>query len=364
MKKFAKLLLALICICSTVTTSYGVVNGIFLGSDQNGVNIINTTLLPNSVYHFPVLVGIGDIAPTQATVQDLEKELLNLRIDDDSTGIYSASFVVQDNLVYLKLETSAGNNLDTITNTIGISYKNANQVNLAIAPQIKIGYQQVSQSEIDALEKLDYVSVSANAPLISKAQFQQIADINQDHPSTFAGNNWRYEVTLTNMSKSDLSHDQYPNIELVRDFPESNMVFYNFTGNPDFTNTGTLILDVASIENANNEYYLYRSAYGNLYPLKYTLDAGNMEILFPTTKLTHYVISDTPLTEDIENDENLTNLSSVTQRQNYDQLPIVTEVSAINNYNPLTGNKNQPAQMTVAIVSIAGLAISLYRRFK
>ncbi|MEG2088337.1 MAG: hypothetical protein RR022_09055, partial [Angelakisella sp.] len=95
------------------------------------------------------------------------------------------------------------------------------------------------------------------------------------------------------LGKRNLTYSHRPVEALVEQFPDRQLHFLSFPGEPDFALRGNLVLDVSQFAAAyNHDFYLYRCAYSKMYPLSFDYDRDAGELSFRPSQLSTYLITD------------------------------------------------------------------------
>lgn len=105
------------------------------------------------------------------------------------------------------------------------------------------------------------------------------------------GEEWNYEVKMSDQGKVALKFDNDTHKSIVRSFDEdADLTFFNFPGNPKFDFTGTMTV---TLPDENEEYYLYQiDEDGDLTKINARLNDDEDALEFKTRELTSYVLSD------------------------------------------------------------------------
>ena len=359
MKKILQLFLAL-CIAIPMTTpAQALVNGIFLGSNQDGVNVISNDLAPDSEYYFPILVAMDGTPPIQVTTSDLDRNHLVARIGNDSNGLDTVDIIQEKGLAYLYVRTNGGGTTTRLTGTIPINYRSKDsKENVTMVPTVHVDYHEMDQDTMDDLSIGDFLTVPSDSPVITKEQLAQLSSLNNHKAVTLAGSGWRYKVSLADVEKVNMSVNYTADMALTSQYPDCELSFINFPGLPDFGVTGELTLDVTSVMSEDTkDFYLYRNAYDTLFPLKYEYDKDNMEITIKTNLLSRYVISDKPLTTPANQSADIMDDSASHTSIKKDVPPTTIEKVV----NPETGMVKESSGLLLAFISVLGfLGVWLY----
>ena len=293
-KRFALVLAAAVLISTALLPAQAVINGIFLGSDKNGVNILNDRLRPGEEYLFPVLVAADGTPPVQLTSADLGRNRLEVRVVSGGKAVQSVAVEESEGLVYLSLTAGSRGTLQELEAKLRLNYRTQDSgQNITVTPTLRVGYNPMPDDVLAALDPGEHLIIDPQYPVISSRQWETLASLNDHRPVILQGGDWRYEAYVTGLGKRNMTYDHQPVAELVKKFPNPQLHFLSCPGAPDFEVTGQLTLDVLALAEAyNHDFYLYRCAYGKLYPLKFDYDKDAAEISFRPSQLSTYLLTD------------------------------------------------------------------------
>ncbi len=297
MKRFIGLIIFAVMISNMVLPVSAVVNGVYVGSDDSGNNIINTTLQPSSEYYFPLLIGVEGLPLLQATNEDMARNHLVAYIVDDNNGLETAEIIEMNNLAYLYVKTGADDSTEEVSSRVCVEYKSVDSsADIKAIPTISVSYSAMSQEYLDSLLPGDIVEIDSKTPLVTSEQMEKLAKLNDYQPVTFVGEGWRYEAQVTESGDINFAIDNAQVEKIVENNPDSKLSFFSFSAQPRFLVHGKLAIDISDIiDEVGEDFYLYRYAYNNLYPLKYEHSQDVNEISINTNLLGSYVISSQPL---------------------------------------------------------------------
>lgn len=350
MKKIFCIMTVLSLLTVGAVPACAAVNGIFLGSDQNGVNILNDRLLPGDEYYFPVLIAMGDLPPMQMTAEDLKRSKLEVRVATGGKALSDATIEEKNGLAYVRILSGGKGTVQELTSTVRINYRSGDTgENITVTPEIRIGYDPMPEEAIAALEPGEFLEIDNLVPIVNAKQWNELSRLNEHRAVTLSGPGWRFTVNTSNLGKRNMVVDHQPIMELTKKYPDHQMHFIGFPGSPDFDVTGKLWLDVSELADEYNEdFYLYRCAYGRIYPLKFDYDKDAAEISFRPSQLSTYLITDREIrgfSSSTEPDSSGANDNAPPQQ------------------NPDTGEPVGFPALLIAMVSLAGLgALTVTKR--
>lgn len=326
-----------------VTPAMATVNGIFIGSDEDGVNILNDLLRPGNEYYFPILVAIDGTRPVNLTAADLERGSMTVRPSNGGSAVSEAEITEREGLVCLRIIPGELGTDQTHEVTLRVNYRSKDGQNVTVLPKLRIGYTTMSDERLSLLDPGEPLEPDPQNPIIMPSQWRKLSELNDFQPVTLIGADWRYTVNVSNLGKRNLLSEHRPNMELVREYPNAKLHFIGFPGTPDFEVKGKLTLDVSEIaEEFGGEFFLYRSAFGKLYPLAFDYDDEAAEITFRPSLLGNYVISDRKLDSTANSGGSESESSRPSNGSGDEQ-------------NPETGHSQSIIAYIVSLVSIAGL---------
>lgn len=344
MKRFLCLLTAILLLGLTAIPAFATINGIFLGTDENGVNILNDRLRPGEDYYFPVLVAVDGAPPAQLTSQDLDRNRLEARVSVGGKTIAAVSVEEKNGLAYLLVTPGSTGTTGELSATLRINYRSKDsQQNITVTPVLRVGYYPMPDDHITNLDPGEFLSLDNVSPLVAPYQWEMLAKLNDYREVTLQGMGWRFAVNTANLGKRNMVVAHQPVMSLVQKYPDHQMYFLGFPGEPDFEVKGKFYLDVTDIaDDYNHDFFLYRCAFDKVYPLTYEYDRDAGEIMFRPSQLSTYLVSD----------RRMSNIGT-------DSRPEDDPADTPPMENPSTGETphNTLAATIVALVSLAGLGM-------
>ena len=271
------------------------VNGVFLGADQGGVNPGEDLLRPGEHYDFPILLARDGNAQYQLKDSDLDGRRLTVQTIKGKEAIENVRLWQQNGGYYLSVDTAAEGITQEIAVEMRIRYAGeGDSFNGSVA--MEVGYETADDPQLYSLGEGEFVTMSNDAPVLSEKQLEHLAEINGHQAVTFTGAGWRYEGVVAGMDSLNLTWDNSPIEEIAELFPEHQLAFLSFPALPEFGTSGKLTLEAEELmEGWPEQLYLYRYAYGELFPLAFEEDREAGTITFRPSQLSRYVLSDQPL---------------------------------------------------------------------
>ena len=280
---------------TTLFIAYADISGIYLGSDVNGVNILNDRLLPFTEYSFPILVSLDGNKPMNLTDEDMEKMDINIRTLYGRKAIDNAKITSKDGLCYATIKTSCANYINECPVRLRVNIKTETE-NITATPRTKVGFNTASDSDIFNLSYGKAINVNPLAPIYRKSQLKKICDTNDNENVIFRGDGWSYENNITNLNSLNMYYS-YESIEgISQKYPDLELIFLSFPAENDFKTNGILTIDVGDKGiSIDNSCYLYRYLDGVIYPLKFDYNDELQQVILTPKTLGKYIISNTKL---------------------------------------------------------------------
>lgn len=162
----------------------------------------------------------------------------------------------------------------------------------------EVGYESIDDLDTDVGEN-GIITISNDAPVITKEQFADIAKSANYKNVTFEGDDggWRFTGRVSGMPDSNFyyTYDVIP--EIVNKFPEQDYKFLNFRAGVTFPTNGEMRIDVSDINDDFSKMYAYLYRNGKLTRVNTTYDSGASEVVFKTNYLGSFLITDTEITD-------------------------------------------------------------------
>lgn len=291
-----KLLCCIACaIILTSTTATAKINGIYMGTDINGVNILTDKLTPLSTYKFPLLISIDGTKPMQITAKDLDKMNISIRTLTGYSSIENADIIEENGLCYVKIDTDCANFINEKPVKLRINLKTKDE-NITVNPYTKVGYNSIEDNKINFLNNGEAIAVDSKSPIFRKSQLDRISEINNNENIIFTGENWTYENNIMGINSVNLYSTNEKIEKIVKEYPDAELEFLSFPAESKFDSKGklTVNLDENKISFDDNS-YVYRYIYDNLYPLKFEYNPELKQVSFNSDTLSTYVFSNKKL---------------------------------------------------------------------
>lgn len=297
MKRLFLSLILVFAIVFSTTIGFASTNGLFIGSDENGVNIISTKLTPGETYYFPILVATNGTPPTQLTAADLNVQSVSAFAYKGSSAIDSIAVEARGGLVYLAITPAYVGSTSEHTAGLRINLKNpADLENITITPELTVGHTTLGDEAISTMIRGDLLEVDNTSPIITTSQLRTLSSLNDDSTVTMVGDNWTYTNYVNGLGKVNMLYNTDEITKLKSKYPTASLHYLSFAGEPDFQMKGKLTIDMSDYtENYKQDMHVYRYVYNKLYPLAFDYDQVGDAIQFSPQQLSTYVISDQDL---------------------------------------------------------------------
>ena len=176
--------------------------------------------------------------------------------------------------------TGTGTTGSIFTNRTGVAFR--------------VGFEKMADSELDAYEEGDTVTLYNDRPVVSKKQFENLAKAFNYKAVTFEDENatWSFTGRVSGMSDTNFYNTQNIIPDVVIDNPDVDFKFVNFHGGVKLPTNGEMRIDVSDISSDFGEMHLYLSRGGALTPIAATHDRDTDELVFKTNYLGTFIIAD------------------------------------------------------------------------
>ena len=166
----------------------------------------------------------------------------------------------------------------------------------------RVGFEKMEDSELDAYEEGDTVTLYNDRPVVTKKQFENLAKAFNYKAVTFEDENatWTFTGRVSGMSDTNFYNTQEIIPSVVIDNPDVDFKFVNFLGGVKLPTNGEMRIDVSDISADFNELNLYLSRGGALTPIAATHDRDTDELVFKTNYLGTFIIADTAIAAELE----------------------------------------------------------------
>lgn len=295
MKKWISAALAVVMTAAMAVTAFAAEITLSLGADKNGTALSGSVLTPGEEYRFPILAAEEGGEAEQITAAQLEENKLTVTLSKGGTAVLTPTIEKGSNGGYeLVVQTKAAYGVKDTDVSLKIRYlvKSSSKELASLTVDFSVGFKSMDDSTLDALGKGEDLIVDPDTPIITKAQFEKLAALNDYKAVVLAHGSWRFSVNVTGMETANLYSSEGAIREIAEKYEDQEFKFLSFPGAPDFGTKGTLTIDVSEEEeDFGGEFYLYRYLDGTLYFLKSQYDAEASELSFTPSQLGTYVIT-------------------------------------------------------------------------
>lgn len=302
MKKALSLAMALAVAAAMAVTAHaaGDIKLSFHFIGPGGEDMTTQSLLPDREYRFPVLAQEEGESLAQLTEEGLEGKRFTAAVRKGSSAIQTPELETEDGKCYLVVRTKANyatKPTDVEFQARLIDKSSGRELGRTTAG-LTVGFPAMSDSTIDNMAEGDALMVDNEAPIVTAKQFDKLAKLNSYRAVTLSGDQWEYDVLVTDLSARNLYATNAAFPEIVQKYEGAEFKFLTFPGAPDFGVQGELSISVADVEDDfDGVYYLYRYLGGKLFYLNSQYDEGEGTVTFRPSQLGAYVITDRKLTD-------------------------------------------------------------------
>lgn len=269
-------------------------SALIFGTDisNSSARLGEAVLKPGVEYKFPVHVRLGD--QTSVLTPEIMKGYKFSYSRVGSNGVQRFEIEDERGVYYLFVQAKTAR----LTQPVEVDYnvKLINKENnLAIFTQdvsFRYGYDESSADYISALERGDAVEIDSERPVITKSQFEKIAKLNNYKDVTLSGEGWAFTASVTDEDTKNFLSDNEAVKAILRQFPEQEFKFFNFSEEPSFKSSGLLRLDVGDIADSFDEMYVYRYTDGVLHKASLTPNSDDTELVIRAVTLDSFVVTD------------------------------------------------------------------------
>ncbi len=371
MKKFVSFALAVMMIAAMAVTAFAAVDSISFEQDENGITLGQDQLLPGTTYRFPLLIARDGGLSTNLTPEDLEGHRLDISVTKGSGVITTPKAEEKDGKIYLTFTTSAHYSVKAAEAEIKVRYLSREPLKelASVTTAFSVGNGQISDDALAGLEKGDALEISPDAPVLSAAQLEAFAKLNDYKAVTFTGSGWSFTGKVNNMDGLNLYTTQAPIMEVVKKFDENQFKFLTFASKPRFADKGTLTIDVSDVEQKfDGKFFLYKYQDNRLYKLNFRYDEGAGTISFNPSDLGSYVITDREITDLMLNGSGSSSSGSSSSGSGNSSSASGSSSSGSSSSgsssetNPETGITHPVSGAVVALLSVAVLSLAVTRK--
>lgn len=339
---------------------------IVLVSDDTKRNIIppETELEPGTEYTFRVYMSNSNQPNTsidkadirEITANDLDGGKFRIR-SRGSTSLISKAEIVKKGSgpsatykMNINTKDSWGTKqsdveyLITAINT-GAAATNLTEGNVTF----KVGYANMSDDEIDAFGEDDTFTISQDAPVIKKKQFETIAKNYNYKAVPFEDEDgaWAFTGRVSGMGDSNFAYTRDVIPSIVQKFEDQEFEFLTFGAGVNFPTNGEMRIAVDDFTfDYNSRMYVYLYRNGKLTPISATYDSGAEQLVFRTNYLGAFVITNEQIT-----DTTIIEDSNPAKDPDKGDKPSDTE-------NPSTGTNGLSVAVALGLASLAAARVT------
>lgn len=349
MKKLRSLGLAVLVFLATALPAFGadMMMEVSIGLTADGMDYNDQSLQPGREYRFPLLVRYEDEVPSHLREEEMEGKRLTASLRQGNAAS-SPSIDLEGGRYYLVLKTKAdyGTKASQLEVQVKLQDRGSGREISRASVQLTVGSSRMPDEAVGEVQEGEVFRVDNNYPVITKKQFQKLAEANGYRSVTLAGDGWEYTVNVTDLGDRNLYSTSAISQEVLDKYPAQNFRFLSFPAGPDFGGAGTMVLDVEELPEFDGEFYLYRRLGDRLYYLKSQYDPQEQTLTFRPSQLGNYLITDRKL-GDVELGDVVTGASD-------------------NGYapNPDTGGQRAiaPAALLGLAALVTGMVVTFQRR--
>ena len=270
----------------------GTPSAFVFGSDADSSAVLGTTILePGVEYKFPVSLTFENT--TLPMTADMIKDYKFTYSKLSTNGVSTFKIEEYKGVHYLYVEVKASTPIKPVDVKYNVKLVKKSDNMSVFGQEVKFqyGYDESNGDYISGLEKGDVIEIDNARPVITAAQFDKIAKINDYKNVTLSGPSWSFTVNVTDETSKNMVSNNAGVKEILAKLPDQEFKFYNFSGKPSFSSTGRVALDVSDIVDEFETLHTYRYVGGKLYKLNATLNADENTLEFRTNKLDNFVVT-------------------------------------------------------------------------
>lgn len=353
MKKFLALGMAMLTLLITALPAFAAELPMDLSFQlaADGVDFTEQDLRPDREYRFPILVRYEDEVPSHLREEEMDGKRFIVSIRQGGDAIYAPAAEVDGGRYYLVVKTKPNYTTKAVQVELLVRLRQQNGGDLSSQTvQLTVGSSRMSDEDMGTVAEGESLRVDNNFPVVTKKQFQRLAEANNYRAVTLAGDGWEYTVNVTDLPDLNLYSTSAISQEVLKKYPDREFYFLSFPASPDFGIPGTMALDVERLTEFDGEFYLYRRLGDRLYYLKTDYDEDEGTLTFRPSQLGSYLITDGKL-GDVE-----LGSGAVTGGTNF------TSTAAETAPNPETGGQRPAAP--AALLALAALSMGALTAFK
>lgn len=265
--------------------------------EMDGVDFSDQNLQPDREYRFPVLVRYEDEVPSHLREEETEGKRFTVSLRQGGDAVYTPTLEVEGGRYYLVVKTKPrySTKAAQVEFLIRLLDRATGAKIAEETVQLAVGSSRLPDENMGAVEEGEAFRVDNNFPVITKKQFQRLAEGNGYRAVTLAGDGWEYTVNVTDLGERNLYSTNAVSQDVLQKYPGQEFYFLSFPASPDFGVTGTMVLDVEDLTEFDGEFYLYRRLGNRLYYLKTQYDEEEQTLTFRPSQLGSYLVTDRKL---------------------------------------------------------------------
>jgi len=265
--------------------------------EMDGVDFTGQNLQPDREYRFPVLVRYEDEVPSHLREEEMEGKRFTATLRQGGDAAYAPTLEAEGGRYYLVVKTKPyyGTKAAQVEFLIRLLDKNSGAKISEKTVQLAVGSSRAPDESLGTVEEGEAFRVDNNFPVITKKQFQRLAEGNGYRAVTLAGDGWEYTVNVTDLGEKNLYSTNAVSQDVLQKYPGQEFYFLSFPASPDFGVTGTMVLDVEDLTEFDREFYLYRRLGNRLYYLKTQYDEEEQTLTFRPSQLGSYLVTNRKL---------------------------------------------------------------------
>jgi len=265
--------------------------------EADGVDFTEQNLQPDREYRFPVLVRYEDEVPSHLREEEMEGKRFTASLRQGGDAVYPPTLEAEGGRYYLVVKTKPyyGTKAAQAELLIRLLDRSSGAKISEKTVELAVGSSRLPDESMGAVEEGEAFQVDNNFPVITKKQFQRLAEGNSYRAVTLAGDGWEYTVNVTDLGERNLYSTNAVSQDVLQKYPGQEFYFLSFPASPDFGVTGTMVLDVEDLTEFDREFYLYRRLGSRLYYLKTQYDEEEQTLTFRPSQLGSYLITNRKL---------------------------------------------------------------------
>lgn len=261
--------------------------------ESGGVDLTGQDLSPDREYRFPILVRYEDEVPSHLREEEMEGKRFTVTIRQGGDALYTPTVEAEGGRYYLVVKTKPSYATKAVQAQLLLRLRKEGGGELSqYTLELSVGSSRMSDEELGTPREGEVLRVDNNFPVVTKKQFQRLAEANRYRPVTLDGDGWEFTVSLTDLPDLNLYSTGAASPEVLQSYPDRELYFLSFPASPNFGTAGKMVLDVERLTEFDGEFYLYRRLADRLYYLKSEYDEEEGTLTFYPSQLGSYIIAD------------------------------------------------------------------------